>query len=271
VGNWNFGSSLRRVMESGAGADSMANASERTWQTGLGWEPTGARIFWRPTFHYEFLSHGFSPFAVDHIVSLGSNLMSNDALRLEASVRIPQNQADLWGMGAGLTARFRLRRALLECRYALAYRAPDDPVADVSQAVSLQMRWQAFKDRVPPMVQLSVDTSLWTPNAKPLSFRLAVDDNRGQPKSWKLSLHRARKDGSPGSLAREFAGDGLPPRLIQWNADDAQGLPMPSGIYLARLWAEDVDGNSAVTPWHMLELKSAAAAPADTSADFLPE
>jgi hypothetical protein len=270
-GPWRLGASLRRVLASGAGAGEKSFPAARQWQSGLGWDP--GFFFLRPTLDYEFHAPDFSVGDLDHLVSLSACVFPEESLRLRLSGRIPQREPGTMGWGAGLALRFRLFHALAEGLYAVAYRSPEAKTAELSHGLSLRVRGRAFRDRVPPRVRIGSDRVTLSPDsgAPSLSFLIRVEDNRGQPKAWKLSIHPAKPDGGVGSRAHVLEGSGLPPGVIQWAGKDASGRALPAGNYLVRLWAEDVDGNAATSPWRLIEILPATPAASEPEgASFLP-
>lgn len=93
---------------------------------------------------------------------------------------------------------------------------------------------------------------MWAGRKASLEENLAVGE--GRILDWSLVVHAVGPDGLSGPEVRNFRGRDLPPRVIRWDATDAEGRPLPPGFYSYRLQASDLAKNRSETAWQMLEV-----------------
>ncbi len=77
----------------------------------------------------------------------------------------------------------------------------------------------------------------------------------GKVKSWSLIICPMGEGGKKGKSLKVFSGKDLPPKIIRWDAVDANEKVLPAGFYAFQLKAEDFAGNAAASTWQLLELK----------------
>ncbi len=253
-----MGSALQRLLESGVGSEPKFYATERKWLGGIGWEPPAFSPSIMPSLDYEMHVPDFSPTRLQHVFSLGCTFFPEKTLTLHMTARVPDSHASDWNGSAGLSTFFRVYRSQVEARYAVANQPQKMIFAALEHSFSIRIHWRLLKDRIPPKVRLILDRPFLSAEEKsqnrPLSFLVNSQDNRGQVKAWKISIHRAEQNGALGPKAHEIVGIGHPPSAIQWLGGGVKNLPLTSGLYLYRLWAMDEDGNEVTSPWQMLEI-----------------
>jgi hypothetical protein len=93
---------------------------------------------------------------------------------------------------------------------------------------------------------------IWAGRKGSLEENLSVGE--GRILDWRLVVHALAPDGLSGPEVRHFRGRDLPPRVIRWDATDAEGRPLPPGFYSYRLEASDWAKNRSETAWQMLEV-----------------
>lgn len=118
---------------------------------------------------------------------------------------------------------------------------------DIGGNRSLTPKAQLRIDRAPPLVTVSAESQLFSPNADgvldELAFNVAVQD-ASPLESWSLNI-----SDSKGKLVRAFTGPpgSVAPRVL-WDGRNQDRVLLPDGEYGFVLSAKDIAGNSASSP-----------------------
>lgn len=255
---------LRNAMASGIGDAPDGLSTERA--LGFGFGASYAEIaLWKVHLHevgmhYDFSTREIVPQGWQHGLSGHVWLPPGGLWGLTLGMSL-DGYDPMPKMAYGLGLKWPLRGGAVRINYALSPQVSHmEGLATVTHSLALRYEVGKQMDILPPKARIEAMPSRMSVDSithKGLYFRLTVEDPDGQPAAWDLQILRTDSSGNLGETILRHSGKELPPRLILWKGEDANGQPVPAGFYAYRFEATDKAGHVGRAPIGLIELKAA--------------
>jgi hypothetical protein len=248
--------------------------------------------FHEPDAYLELRSEDPFSSAYTEAFSLGAAFTPGGKLGLRGTLVLP-HEGDV-GFAFGTFLNLPMGNGKLGFAYTFQSGGPEQTgESGASHSLSINVRLNGKADPFPPSLEVQADRVLVEPAepeaAPAVFFHLLASDkayasvriegdsekkpaphgpwsglkpeheearpvSEGRIQSWTLSIRTVGANGVAGPEVKTYKGKDLPPRVIRWDAVDAEGRALPPGFYSFRLDATDAAGNRSSTAWQLLEI-----------------